>query len=522
MPDPYSNFGPKVPTSQLARATVDQVLNYAGGYTFQVDPLVLVNRFLILGTTGGTYYASEPKLTKNALDVILPFVDSPEWGTKIVDLLVDVSLHGRAPRQNPTLFLLAALCASKDRATRVKALECVPRVCRTGTMLFIFARYAEQFRGWGRGLRDAVAKWYTDKPVDQLAYQAVKYRQREGYVHRDMLRLSHPKTTDPVRKQLYDWMCGRKVTNPPEIIAGYELANIPGADIVHMINRFKLPWEALPNTALSKPEVWEAMLPEMGITALIRNLNRLTKLGVISTYGGGKAVERLTNPLELRKGRVHPFTVLMALSTYKAGKGIKGSMTWTPNHKIIDALDEAFYLCFNNIEPTGKRTMIALDVSPSMDGSKIYNSHLSARVGAAAMSMVTVKTEPEYIAMAFAGDIQPIAISPKQRLDDVCAMVSGLKWSRTDCSLPMLWALRNKVSVDTFIIYTDNETWSGNIHPFQALRAYRERYSINAKLIVVGMTATQFTIADPDDADMLDVVGFDTAAPQVMADFSRG
>jgi 60 kDa SS-A/Ro ribonucleoprotein len=42
-----------------------------------------------------------------------------------------------------------------------------------------------------------------------------------------------------------------------------------------------------------------------------------------------------------------------------------------------------------------------------------------------------------------------------------------------------------------------------------------------AKLVVVGMTATSFTIADPSDAGMLDVVGFDTAAPQVMADFAR-
>ena len=43
-----------------------------------------------------------------------------------------------------------------------------------------------------------------------------------------------------------------------------------------------------------------------------------------------------------------------------------------------------------------------------------------------------------------------------------------------------------------------------------------------AKLIVVGMTATKFTIADPSDPGMLDVVGFDAAAPRVMADFARG
>jgi 60 kDa SS-A/Ro ribonucleoprotein len=86
----------------------------------------------------------------------------------------------------------------------------------------------------------------------------------------------------------------------------------------------------------------------------------------------------------------------------------------------------------------------------------------------------------------------------------------------------MVWATRNKVPVDTFVVYTDNETWAGKVHPFQALAEYRHRMGRQAKLIVVGMTATNFTIADPSDAGMLDVVGFDTAAPQVMADFARG
>jgi 60 kDa SS-A/Ro ribonucleoprotein len=44
---------------------------------------------------------------------------------------------------------------------------------------------------------------------------------------------------------------------------------------------------------------------------------------------------------------------------------------------------------------------------------------------------------------------------------------------------------------------------------------------IPAKLIVVGMTVNNFSIADPSDAGMMDVVGFDTATPQLMADFAR-
>jgi 60 kDa SS-A/Ro ribonucleoprotein len=35
------------------------------------------------------------------------------------------------------------------------------------------------------------------------------------------------------------------------------------------------------------------------------------------------------------------------------------------------------------------------------------------------------------------------------------------------------------------------------------------------------MVSNGFSIADPADAGMLDVVGFDTATPQLVADFSR-
>jgi 60 kDa SS-A/Ro ribonucleoprotein len=72
------------------------------------------------------------------------------------------------------------------------------------------------------------------------------------------------------------------------------------------------------------------------------------------------------------------------------------------------------------------------------------------------------------------------------------------------------------------VIYTDNETWAGTIHADEALRRYRERTGIRAKLVVVGMTSTGFTIADPNDAGMLDVVGFDAAAPALIASFARG
>ena len=118
--------------------------------------------------------------------------------------------------------------------------------------------------------------------------------------------------------------------------------------------------------------------------------------------------------------------------------------------------------------------------------------------------------------------IPPLAISPRQRLDDAVKTVSDLPFGGTDCALPMLYAQAHEREVDAFVIYTDSETWAGDIHPAQALRDYRQASGIDARLVVVGMVSNGFSIADPADPGMLDVVGFDTATPQLISDFARG
>ncbi len=167
-----------------------QVPNSAGGFAWAVDDWARLRRFLILGSEGGSYYASEWTLTREnarALERCLA-----EDGLLAVAEIVRVSTEGRAPKNDPTIFALAMAAGLGDEPTRKAALEALPQVCRTGTHLFRFATFVEGFRGWGRSLRRAVGRWYAAQPVEALAYQAVKYRQREGVTHRDLLRLAHP------------------------------------------------------------------------------------------------------------------------------------------------------------------------------------------------------------------------------------------------------------------------------------------------------------------------------------------
>jgi len=279
------------------------------------------------------------------------------------------------------------------------------------------------------------------------------------------------------------------------------------------------------------------------MTAAIRNLATMTRVGVLEPGSGGtaKVVAQLGDAERIRQARVHPIAVLAALQTYASGHGVRGRGTWSPVREIVDALDGAFYTAFGNVEPAGKRLLLALDVSGSMEFGEVAGvPGLTPRVASAALALVTAATEPHYeivgfftgrggyrkrgrpVWVGYLDGLSPLAISPRQRLDDVVKAVSQLPFGGTDCSLPMLYALEREREIDTFVIYTDSETWAGDVHPAQALADYRRASGIEARLVVVAMVSNGFSIADPADQGMLDVVGFDTATPQLISDFAAG
>jgi len=502
-----------------------QVQNNAGGFAWAVDDWARLDRFLVLGSEGGTYYVRERELTIQNAEAVHRCILAD--GPRVVNRIVEISDSGRAPKNDPALFALAMAASLGSPETKAVALEALPKVARTGTHLFHFLRYVEAFRGWGRSLRRAIQNWYLSKDVSQLAYQVVKYQARDGWSHRDALRLAHPKPDSSERDALFRWIVKGEPVPKVESLAlvdAFERAKRASTakEICSLIADYGLPREAIPTKWLKEPKVWEALLPQMPMTALLRNLGNLSKYGVLTPLSEASkfVVSRFSDEAAICKARLHPLSILLALVTYASGGGYRGSGTWEPVSEVVDALDRAFYLAFQNVEPTGKRLVLALDVSGSMWETYIAGSLLTAGQGAAAMALVTAATEPQCEIVAFSHEMVPLAISPRERLDDVVKKLD-MPFGATDCALPMLWALEKGVQADAFVIYTDSETWYGNVHPVQALREYRQKTGIPAKLIVVGMCSNGFSIADPDDPGMLDVVGFDAVVPAVIADFIR-
>jgi len=530
-------------TPQNVKAKTTQVKNSAGGFVFEVNDKSRLERFLIIGTDGGTYYASERKITDENVQFLKDLIAKNE--RLVVDTLVDVSVNGRAYKQSPALFALALVLT--EGVDKAYAREAFNKVVRTSTHLFEVAEYIDSLGGWGRAKRAAFAGWYESKDAGSLAYQAVKYRQRNGWTHKDILRLSHAKPDSVVANFMLGKTTGKfsdDNTGRIAILDGFHAMQRAAKveDVVAVLDSNKsLSWETIPTQFLTNADVWKKLFYNGQLTgqALIRNITRLAKNGAFKDMQfAADYAARLSDQEMITKSKLHPINFLNTIVTYSDGQvdrqGWGGRQkSWDTESVIVDALNDGFHTSFKTVQPAGKRTMLAVDVSGSMS-SPAMGLDLSCAQVSGALAMTIARTEPAHIIRGFtsgaggwgyrnSSELTDLGISAKSSLNDAMRKVQRSNFGGTDCALPMTWALENKVKVDTFAVVTDNETWAGAVHPFQSLRKYRDSMGIDAKLAVFGVSGTPFTIADPSDPrGQMDFVGFDAQAPKVFADFSAG
>lgn len=520
------------PAIQTEKARPDQVKNNAGGYVFQVSEVSRLERFLILGTDGGTYYVGERDLTRANVDFIRNMVArNPET---VLHTVVDISDAGRAYRNDAAIFVLALLLNEAPAEFKAQVIEAVPQVVRIATHVFTLAEFIKGLGGWGRAKRKAIAKWFESKTADQLAYQSVKYRQRNGWTLRDLMRLSHPTGVD---ERIGGFILGRETNPGGDIIDGFQTIQLTTStsEVISTLQRYpNLPWETIPTQLLKDAEVWKTLFHngQLKGQALVRNITRLSKIGAFNDMVFTREVaDMLVDSDMIANTRLHPIQFLLASVTHREGQMQRnaGVYFWSGSRKrdwdivpvIADALDEGFHKSFKSVKPAGKRTMLALDVSGSMS-QMAMGIDLSCAQVSAAMAMVTARAEPYYMIRGFATQLVDLGITPKDNFSSVMSKVRMNNFGGTDAAAAITWAQKNNVEIDTFQVYTDNETWAGSVHPFTALKKYRQAMGIDARLAVVGMAANEFSIADPGDRGMMDFVGFDTNAPAVMADFSAG
>lgn len=523
----------------------DQIKNSAGGYVYKISDLDRFTRFLILGSDTGSYYATPRELTHQNAENIIRVVK--KYGKKAIDIIVEVSKSGRAPKNNPALFALAVAASAKEEELRRYALDNLHRVARTATHLFDFLSYVKEFRGWGRMLQKAVGAWYNEKDPERLAYQIIKYRQRNGWTHHDVLKLAHPRPKTSEHGDIYRWIKDRNPDVANQTIQLFRMVqdkNISLDTLLSLIATGKLPWEALPTNILNEVSVWEALLPNMPTTAMLRNLGKMTAIGVFNKKQNIEIVKAVfTNQERLHKDRIHPVNLYVALRTYNSGKGLRGHLVWAPSKTITDSLETGFELAYKTLPHINGNILIALDVSGSMSHA-VYNNLISARELSVAIAKALMTQMDSYTICMFSNGkdrykdwgartnnravtkdsfegFMELKVPYDVRVFDLVSTThqySGM-YTRTDCSIPICWASQQNKDFDAIITITDNETYAGAIHPSVALSQYRYQINKPVKNIVLAVSSTEFSIADPEDPYSLDVVGFDSNVPSLIAEF---
>lgn len=573
----------------IAGRETEMAVNPAGGVSFKLDDFARLQRFLILGVEGNTYYQSQKTLVRQNVDCLERCLAAD--GIRVVDMVVEISTEGRAFKQDAGLFVLSAAASFKggevssarksppnpnrfqyqenyekalaeweaskqivpdEYALKVRqyALSKLRQVARTGTSLYMFAEFVRAQRGFGRSLRRAFADWLVKKPVDKLAYQAWKYKSRNGWTYRDIMRLAHPVTDERDRAAVFHYMAkGELPENAPEseavqqIAAAESLLKIMNGrknvtkgvikEATGLITDYRLTHEAVPSELRKSPEIWEALLEDMPLQAAVSNLGVMTSVGLVKPLSAAsrKIVDMLGNAEAIERSRMHPFRFYVAAKVYGQGRGIRGSLSWSPDQNIMDMLDSAYYAAFGNVESTGKNFVIAVDDSGSM-GQGFWGGYgrTGTNVGtipntfpaevAAAMALVTYRTEPNSVLIGYSGSTREMKVSrTRGRIEDIVKHVG--RGGMTDTTLPVQYAMKNKLDVDGIVSYTDNCTWAGRGHATEYVRNYVKQYGPMYH-INCAMVANSASDTDPSNPYMFELVGVDASTPRLISEFISG
>lgn len=548
----------------------EMIVNPAGGYSFALDEFGRLNRFLILGSDSNTYYQTKATLVKENAKVVQEAIRANP--TRVVDMVVDVASNGRSFRQDAPLFVLAMVAAyenpDKNEELRVRkyALDSLPKVALTATHLYKFAGFVQEMRGWGRGLRNAFRNWYFNMPVQKLAMQAWKYKSREGWSHRDVLRLAHLTKSDyatiePDRADVFRYIAkpdgsfsgNRELRDRvlsqskivkfetskalAQIAAAEEVLHLEGTDsatvkkAVKLIRDHRLTHEAVPGHLKNVPEVWDALLAEMPVIATLRNLGKMTSVGLIKPLSAAERVvlDRLGNAEQIERSRAHPIQFLIAAKQYSVGHGERGSLSWTPSQSVVEALDEAFYASFGNVEPVNGSVLLAVDVSGSMSThTQIMGLNWSPLELAGAMATVYLGISKQVHWIGFDTVKHELPVRKKMRIDAVMRELRKYQGGATDTAAPIHYLNENKMKADAIISFTDNCTWAGGYwgasrsgHVAEVFRNYTAKFG-PSRFVNMAVTANSATDVDPTRSDMFEMCGFDADAPKVVGEFITG
>nr|XP_061795582.1 RNA-binding protein RO60-like [Nerophis lumbriciformis] len=524
----------------------NHTLNAAGDSChWEVSDKVRLRRFLCYGSEADIYTATEEAhLVVAHAGALLSMLQDGQ-GIEAVNEIKGFAQDGRAVGLEPCIFALALCSQHSEVTTKRAAFKAVREICQDPAHLFSFIQYKKELKEdmkcgiWGRALRKVVSDWYNSQDALSLAAVVTRCKQRGGWSHRDILRLSHTKPVDEAIALISKYVTKgwkevqvayankENTVDVVKVLSYLEIVekvkhSCDETAVINLIEEHKLEKEQLLTDHLKSKLVWRALLKEMPLHSVLRIIGKMTAKKVLQPGGSETQAlcERIQAEAVLKKAKIHPFSVLLASEHYKRGQGYQGKTKWVADGSILKALDIAFYKSFLNVEPVGKSFVVAVDVSTSLS-SVVPGTSVSTAVAAAVVTMVFARTEAETHVLAYSeGALEQCSVSADMTLAQTTDELIKIPGGSTDCTLPITWATENGKAVDVFIILTNNPLWAASASSVETLKKHRQMLGCSSKLVMCGLTSMGHTIADTEDRGLLSICGFDLGAFSVIRNFA--
>lgn len=521
----FYNNAETAQTKPVPTRETEMIKGGSGGYAFEADIWEHLRRCLIMGTSNGSYYSGLRELTDDFRQTVEKAIAIDP--ARVAQEIFEVSDEGLCTSNSHPLFALVLLSMATSSEAKQGFREIHPKVVRTMSHFLEWLSYTRNLRGMGRVIREAGRAWLTRDELSWLTYQFLKYKNRQGYTTRDVLRLFKPQGSK-VHSLLYGWATGQGIdisldpeeNHPLGQLLAYEAVKAKKLDPVEGIIEYHLTHEMITGIVKMDQGVWQALFTQMPLGALLRNLGSLTEIGVINfakTENLDLIERKLTSKERLKQARIHPIDILKALKIYISnGRLGRSNKTWVAVPRVVDILEAALELSFETIASTGKRFLHAVDISGSMDSYTVDSVNLTCAEIAAAMALVTAKAETNYLIRGFSTSFIDLGITKRDTFDSALRKTTQRNFGGTDASVAYDWAIANKVQVDVFCFWTDAESWSGNRHPFQAFQEYRAKVNPDAIAVYNTLVPNKLTLADPKDDRSYNFAGFDPSIPKLI------
>lgn len=579
-----SNVGSKFGQTHSSQAKKKKgIINEAGYAAFNLPLEELYLQMLMTNTLGNTFYVKSEDLVERSVQLHRDMVQyDPAFMAKAI---VYARKYGYMRTQ--PIMGLAMLTTSPVNTYKRMARYIAPAVIRTPNDLIDFVTIVGAFRqgrGLGSSVKTLINSWLNTRLTE---YQALKYGGEKkpglkcsqcGHVMnipsgktitrcpncrryncmdvitywslRDILRASRPRPINTQRSNLFTYLVhgadGVDLSDLPQLAKAEELKNlVKGFDAgeipesifseraLKCIQDGRLPYEVVTGIMSKNAPVglWEYLMKQMPIFALLRNLNTLSRHKVLDKAANIEyVISRLTNPEAVSKSMIFPGQIVTAFDNYQG------------NNRIKDAIRDMAELAVANIPEIAGRTHIFLDISGSM--TEEYKKH------GGVLGCGLLKKAPDSEFWCFGYQLHYPNISRRDSLLSNVERVMRMYGGGTNTSYCLEHMLGNTsnatnrygysnsgsiydsgttdtvkasepIYTDNIIILTDEQQNHGS-PVVNRFREYRKNVNPNARLFIIDVAPYQGHLAEKDEPGVYFIFGWSDDVLRYISQVTKG